>query len=53
MAKSPCHFYEWRWNPGDCFLRWWRGIGASGFAWEDSSLCWCAFFMLFWVATHF
>jgi hypothetical protein len=21
MAKSPCLFYEWRWNPGDCFLR--------------------------------
>jgi hypothetical protein len=21
MAKSPCLFYEWRWNPGDCFQR--------------------------------
>jgi hypothetical protein len=21
MAKAPCLFYEWRWNPGDCFIR--------------------------------
>jgi hypothetical protein len=21
MAKGPCFFYEWRWDPGDCFLR--------------------------------
>lgn len=21
MTKSPCMFYEWRWNPADCFSR--------------------------------
>jgi hypothetical protein len=22
LARRPCLFYEWRWDPGDCFSRW-------------------------------
>jgi hypothetical protein len=51
MAQAPCLFYEWRWNPGVCFYRWWRlQFGARvGWLYGARVACYLLCCLRFWL----
>jgi hypothetical protein len=52
LKISPCLYYEWSWDPGDCFLRWLLGLSSLYF--RFCYYCCCLFFLfLVWECSRF